>query len=256
MTDLHTTEPVRVNCADLGAVTYLGYPAHLHLSELSVWQFSVSEMQPLLSYFSSILSSAELERASRRQREADQQSLIVSRGILRVLLGHYLMVEPSEITFAEGKNKKPYTVADHPVHFNVSHSGDQLLIAMHDNEVGIDVEMINERFAYTDVMKKVFSEEEISYIESSADSRASFYKLWTIKEALVKGTNKGMDDDLVNIPVLEGTHHIDTRVLGSTHHWELRSFKPHVGYAASLAHSGTPAIAIRFYSPGPSLLGE
>lgn len=256
MTDRNATEPVRVNCADLGAVIHSGYPAHLHSSELSVWHFRVSGMQPLVSYLSSILNTAELERSSRHYRDEDKENFIICRGILRVLLSRYLMTEPSEIVITEGKNKKPYAVADQPLHFNLSHSGDLLLIAVHDLEVGIDVEMRNEQFEYNEVMPRVFSETEIRHIENSSDSRASFYKLWTTKESLVKGTNKGIDDDLVDIPSLTGLHHIDPAVLGSNHHWELRSFSPDEGYAASLAYIGGVPAAIGFYSPGLSLLGE
>lgn len=86
--------------------------------------------------------------------------------------------------FALLENKKPY-IPDYPdIHFNISHSGEYVAVALSEKPVGVDIEKIKE-YNY-DVLKRVCNEKELIQIEESLDKASEFIKLWTQKEAVLK----------------------------------------------------------------------
>lgn len=86
-----------------------------------------------------------------------------------------------------GKNNKPY-FKDYPnVRFSISHSGDLVVLAMSDTEVGIDIEKIKPR-DYESIVARHFTEGEAKEV----DSIESFLKVWTKKEAYLKLTSEGL----------------------------------------------------------------
>lgn len=86
-----------------------------------------------------------------------------------------------------GKNNKPY-FKDYPnIRFSISHSGDLVVLAMSDTEIGIDIEKIKPR-DYEAIVERHFTEGEAKEI----DSIESFLKVWTKKEAYLKLTSEGL----------------------------------------------------------------
>lgn len=78
-------------------------------------------------------------------------------------------------------------------YFNIAHSGDKVICAVSDTEVGCDIEKKNNDGLK--IAKRFFHETEYSYLEDikSEDVRErEFIKLWTMKEAFVKATGDGI----------------------------------------------------------------
>ena len=94
-------------------------------------------------------------------------------------------------------------------------------------------------FNFEEVLVHSFSEQEIELINSSGNRRQLFYKLWTRKEALIKASSKGIDDDLAKIPCLDGAHILSSRILNSEEEWFVSSFQPEDEYAGSIAYKGS-----------------
>ena len=205
----------------------LGKSAH-------IWRINISERLHLLEHADSLLSKDEHERANRYLQQHNTQRFIVSRVALRFLLGKYLGMIPGKIVFSKGIDKKPFVQnrEAHDIHFNVSHSGDIVLIAISGSEVGIDVEYIDNDFLFADVLPVCFSEEEQEIV---GESRPLFYQLWTRKEALRKATGKGIDDELAFVPCLDGIHSINAAHIGSSRDWNVSSFEIGKDYVASIA---------------------
>ena len=86
-----------------------------------------------------------------------------------------------------GENGKPYIDAD--LHFNVTHSGEVVMIAFSRYPVGLDVEKICGR-NYLPVAKKAFSNSECTHVKSEID----FDVLWTKKESALKYLGKRLAD--------------------------------------------------------------
>ncbi len=186
-----------------------------------------------------VLNTEEQITASRFFQDKDRQNFIIRRAALRILLSGYLGRKAREIEFIEGENKKPFVRSESSldVHFNVSHSGNWGLIGISDNELGVDIEDVIESFNYQEILHHGFSNEEKDFITNSDSPAKIFFQLWTRKEALIKATSKGVDDDLNKIPGLDGSHEVNTELLGSKKNWTVKSFNIEKTCLASIAHS-------------------
>ncbi len=97
--------------------------------------------------------------------------------------------------FAYVGNEKP-VLKDYPhIHFNMSHCRRGVLVAIDDQPIGCDIEEIAPTLDL-DLCRHCFNESEIADIVGSADPCASFTTWWTRKEAVLKLTGEGIDDNL------------------------------------------------------------
>ncbi len=201
------------------------------------WRINIGSNLSRLETFTALMSPDEADRANRYFYPKDKNRFIVSRGALRIILGRYLNVAPSAVEFEIGENKKPHIKNDSPgLHFNLSHSGDWILLAVSNSPIGADVEFINPDYGYQEVLADNFSEAEISYINQES-SLERFFMLWTRKESLTKATAKGLDEDLKLIPSLDGDQLIPATVIASINDWVVDTFKLNGDYFASIARS-------------------
>lgn len=101
--------------------------------------------------------------------------------------------EPLTISYRYGAHGKPM-IADFPKHFNLSHSGDYVVCAVSDGEVGVDIQKwvpFKERTA-----ERFFAPEEWKLLQTLPMGQRTemFYRLWTRKEAYGKYTGLGIPD--------------------------------------------------------------
>ena len=85
-----------------------------------------------------------------------------------------------------------------PVSFNLSHSGDDALIALTGSRsVGIDLEQRRPQVDFDSVAAGVFGAGERALLAglSGRDKPDLFYRLWTCKEALIKAKGTGFSYD-------------------------------------------------------------
>lgn len=117
---------------------------------------------------------------------------------LRALLGSIIsrwaiqhLTATQDVQIVRNEHGRPYAVGndDWNGDFNLSHSGDWLVMALTKNgHVGIDVEEIKP--VTKDVMHYAMTENEIAGIDEIVEPLRlkKFYELWTLKEALFKTT--------------------------------------------------------------------
>jgi 4'-phosphopantetheinyl transferase len=211
------------------------------------WRININSNLLALDHFLSVMHPDEIARANKYLRINDKNRFIVSRGALRYILGKYLQLPPDLIEFNIGGNKKPYVAnaGKTDLHYNVSHSGDWVLLAVSNSALGADVEFINQSFSYMDVIDDHFSIEEVAYIKQNK-SVERFFMLWTRKEALTKATGKGLDEDLKLIPGLDGENFTDGSIISSSSNLIVNSFKLDDQYLASIA-TGNSISKIKFW---------
>lgn len=213
---------------DLSACTYK--------ENLAVFSIRMTDFKGQISEFRNILSPDELMKSVNFVMEKDSDRFILSRAVLRILLGRYTGKSAVDIEFGSAFNLKPELKTNTgSVHFNVTHSGELILIAVSSKPVGIDTEMLDDDFACNQVAVISFSDEEQKYISSSHNPSEAFFLLWTRKEALLKGTGKGIDDSLPKISVLNGMQHLDGELLYTSEPWTIGSFGIGHDYVASIA---------------------
>ena len=176
---------------------------------IHIWGVHLPDMLDRLGVLHGLLSVREQEKAARFYRDADRQSSIAARGALRVLLSGYTGIPAAEIEFRYSENGKPHLLSrrsDVPVAFNVSHSGDWVLLAFGRNrQIGIDVEKIKREMDVQSIASRYFAPEEIALIENTADAQAMFFQLWARKEAYVKACGSALFRELGSFAVpMEG----------------------------------------------------
>jgi 4'-phosphopantetheinyl transferase len=201
---------------------------------VDIWRINIPDNLKAYNSLHSVLSDEEISRANRFFYERDKNRHVVGHGAMRIILGKYLSQSPSAIEFEFETNKKPFVVNEMNLHFNLSHSGDWVLLAIANSPVGVDTELMNPAFEYRDVMEGYFTPNEIGFI-NSGKSAELFYLLWTRKEAQIKGTGKGLDENIKLIPGLAGTYYIDQNVISSDLDWRINSFNLDEDHIASIA---------------------
>lgn len=194
------------------------------------------------SLFVHLLSKEEKSRAERLKSKSIADNQIISRGILRILLGKYLNMLPEKISFGTGQFGKPYLItnSDSPISFNLAHSGNLVLFAFGNvKEIGIDVEKNEEARDFAGISSIVFSPDEQVYLSKSMDPVSDFYLLWTLKEAILKVSGHGFSypSNQFSVVLTKGipsVSKIPTELFGGFSS-VLTSFSPTTGYSAAIA---------------------
>ncbi|NLQ47984.1 4'-phosphopantetheinyl transferase family protein [Streptococcus mutans] len=118
------------------------------------------------------------------------------RSLLGHLLSRYAIVQEYSLTNKEIQIRrhaygKPYIKDYSQIHYNISHSGEWVVVAIGKSPIGIDVE--NRREDWDLIGERVFSESEKYWSQNSYKRKAI---LWTIKEAYVKYLGTGLSKSL------------------------------------------------------------
>ena len=170
-----------------------------------------------------LLNEDERQRARRLLIPDKARVFVVARARLRQILASYLGLDPQALNFSYGPSGKPALigVADAPA-FNLAHSGDWGLCAVvKAGAVGVDVERLNAELDYAKLAERFFSAAEKHYLQACPAwrRRRTFFRIWTRKEAWLKGKGGGFSDPEQDI----GSAHL----AGCCTHdgtWWLRSF--------------------------------
>lgn len=104
-----------------------------------------------------------------------------------------LIERPIELVMDYGEKGKPY-LREYPIFFNLSHSGEYVICAVSDREIGVDIQKCSDMNVMR-IAKKFFTKEECRVLEACAtedDRRQSFFRLWVRKEAYGKLLGKGI----------------------------------------------------------------
>lgn len=104
-------------------------------------------------------------------------------------------------TLVRNEYGKPY-FRDYPhFFFNISHSGDFLVYAFSDTEVGVDIERVNT--ARMAVAARFFHPVETRLLEQAAPEERDrlFFRYWSVKESFLKYTGKGLSRPLSSFRV-------------------------------------------------------
>ena len=160
-----------------------------------LWVVEVSAHLAVMDKLESFLDETERNRAMRYRKKEDRSRFVTGRAALRIILGEHIGILPADIRFKYGVNQKPELLNDfvNQLHFNVSHSGDLVLIGISDQPIGVDVEWVNPEFEFFDVMQEYYSPAEINHI-MEGNSRSLFFEYWTRKEAVAKAIGTGIGE--------------------------------------------------------------
>ncbi len=172
-------------------------PGTVHL-----WWARVSEAEPHLDRLRRTLNSDETERAARFRVEDARQRFIVARAVLRSVLGRATGVDPADLVFVYGEHGKPRLPAGGPS-FNVSDSGDFVVVALASADLGVDAEVVRPLARREQLARRICTQREFEAIESipEAERDASILRLWTCKEAALKAVGTGLSGGVRNVEI-------------------------------------------------------
>ena len=170
----------------------------LNPGEVHIWTARADPMAAPSVDFEVMLSQAERDAANRFRFKKHSLMYVFAHGVLRDILSAYLRTGAAGIRFSRGAFGKPFLVDNGmraPTSFNMSHSGNTVLIALAPGQcIGVDVEMIRPLADFGLIAKSHFTpgERGILFRHAPEDQVREFFRCWTRKEAFIKAVGKGL----------------------------------------------------------------
>ncbi len=155
---------------------------------IQIWHWTVRQ----LSEAADLLSEEEAERVEGMVAHRRAEYVAARAGVKRVL-AELLAVEAATIDLRISPNGKPQ-LKGAELHFNLSHSGGQVALAVGTVELGIDVEAAWSHVVSAGLAAHVMTDlERATFANVDAHLRQeAFLRLWTRKEAVLKATGDGL----------------------------------------------------------------
>ncbi len=145
-----------------------------------------------------LLDDAERVRWNRSLSGEARHAFALCRAALRVSLAEHAGCGVDELSFGHLDHGKPFAIAGgrrSSIGFNVSHSGGHGLIAIGGHgDLGVDVEERSPHRDFAELTGRVYGpleRQRLARVSGTARLHL-FYRLWTMKEALLKAIGTGL----------------------------------------------------------------
>jgi 4'-phosphopantetheinyl transferase len=232
--------------------SWLSPPDQISLlkNDIHIWRVKLNKFFSKVKEYCEILSDDEYRRAERYYFYRDKKRYIISRGVLRTIIGkYYIGVEPGCIKFYYGNHGKPYLskiFEGGTLQFNRADSNGIAVYAFTKiNEIGIDLEYMRSMPDADQIVKGSLSEYEKDAFKSLSESQKyeAFFNCWTRKEAFIKATGKGLYYPLDQFDVSMAPDQ-PARLISINENrleaakWTLIDLRPEFGYSAAVALEG------------------
>jgi 4'-phosphopantetheinyl transferase len=170
---------------------------NLMQKEVHLWLIAADVRPGKLESLRSLLFPDEEERAQKLQHQDQQRRFIASRAALRLILSRYTNTPPVGLAFSYGRHGKPAVAElreNRTIHFNLSHSGPLSLVAVSEEEVGIDLELPRDDIPAVEIAERCFSASERSALSALPQAKQieAFFRCWTRKESYIKARGEGL----------------------------------------------------------------
>jgi len=166
---------------------------------VDVWYVFSDEVRDprLLERYAAVMTREEHARHDRFVFPRDRHQFLVTRGVLRTLIGEYLNIDPADCAFESNRYGRPSLLgpAAATLGFNLSHTNGLVAYAMAGvPEIGVDVEHVERATVSLDLARRFFSPAEADALEAlpPADRPSRFFDYWTLKEAYIKARGLGL----------------------------------------------------------------
>jgi 4'-phosphopantetheinyl transferase len=212
--------------------------------KIDLWLEPLAAAEDAYQRYWTLLDEEERAKALRFVQEQHRVRYVISHGKVRTILARYIDRPPEAIRFAQEAAGKPYLVVDgspHEVKFNLSHSGDTMLLAVsRHGPVGVDIEEWNHRLDFAAIAKECFAESEQAFWQAlpAQEKIDTFFRLWTRKESFVKTVGAGLSLDVSQVETsLDGTSRFVSLPdrYGAAGQWQLVDLDLGPGISGALA---------------------
>ncbi len=240
------------------------WPGKVRGREVHVWRIAVRQPDSLVDQWINDLPPEEQDVCRKFQRREDRVRAGLGRWWRRRILARILDLPPGELVFSATPEGKPFLLrpaSPRKIHFNVSHSGDWVLIGVSEGgRVGIDVE-IHGKIDFQGLAESCFSAAEIKawFARPLVEQKTVFFDIWARKEAYLKAIGSGLSKPLkdFSVPAAEapGPLFIVAPAGGIGDRWTLWPLAVDSRHSAALVAEGSPS-AIKLWDAEPSALGS
>ncbi|MCU1259819.1 MAG: 4-phosphopantetheinyl transferase [Bryobacterales bacterium] len=212
--------------------------------DMEVWTYRISGAERC-DELMHLLSDEETARHGRFLFEKNRREFLCAHSLLRLALSRYAGGEPRAWEFETAQWGKPYLRGAKDLQFNISHTEGFVACAIaRGHEVGVDVERVERSVEVVEIAGRFFADEEAKYIESLAaeQQQEAFFRIWTLKEAYIKGCGRGFDLPLKDFWFELRDEGVRLSPPGDWTFWE---FTPASGYRMAVAARGESKLRLR-----------
>ncbi len=149
-----------------------------------------SDEQSLALYH--VLPEKRKESVDRARNQDVAKKRLYTGAFLQCVLAKETGVSLEDLHYEYNEWEKPFLV-DSDLHFNMTHSGDYVVLAVSDAPIGVDIE--HKTRNYEAIAKRCFHPleyEDIMSLGEEEEQKMRFLEYWTMKEAYVKLVGTGM----------------------------------------------------------------
>jgi|GEM_PF-3612203 len=138
-----------------------------------------------------------------------KQQFLAVWGFVRLELSKFLNIPADDIIFLRTDYGKPYIKNPNiDLSFNISHTKNHIALCYRKNikACGIDIEIPRDMEDMLSIAKRFYAPEEFAFINSldhKEKQKYYFFKLWVIKEALLKTIGKGLSFGLDKVCIAD-----------------------------------------------------
>ena len=152
--------------------------------------------------FLSCVSEEKRERIKRFHFVENAKRTLYGDLMVRSLICGKLKLHNDKLTFCCNEYGKPFLEGYPDFHYNISHSGDWVVCAISEKEIGIVIEKI--KSVDFDIAKRFFSDVEYKLLMSQPEDLKTnyFYDIWTLKESYIKYKGKGLSIPLNSFSII------------------------------------------------------
>jgi 4'-phosphopantetheinyl transferase len=142
-----------------------------------------------------LLTAEERTQHQRFLIPAKQHEYLVTRVLIRTVLGHALGIAPGAVPFEQNEWGRPSLPSPATLRFNLTHTDGLVLCLLSDeHEVGVDTELISRAPTLLRLAPRVFAPNELAELHALPPEQQLHraVTLWTLKESYIKARGMGL----------------------------------------------------------------
>ncbi len=146
----------------------------------------------LAASWSPYLTEERKKLADRKKGERERQLFLGAEILLNLSLQQVDAQIPIPAKYKRNEHGKPYLEDRQDIYVNWSHSGDYVICAVADREVGIDLQYAGKE-PKESLVRKLLQPEEFHFYENvpELERQRLFYEYWAVKESFLKVLGTG-----------------------------------------------------------------
>jgi len=189
---------------------------------IHIWSARYSDLDQFYPLLSTLTCPMEVTRAAGFIKPQDTRRYILRHGMTRAILGQYTHQEPAMVQFIRGTTGKPDLDPDangYDLRFSLSHTDERVCLGISQkSRIGIDMVKIDSRYPFLESGEYLFSLDERNWIVQAApeDRPYRFFRIWSLKEALLKATGSNVNvmkeaevSGIMTVPFLDGFYTVN-----------------------------------------------